>query len=127
MAAKFRAFGFGVALTVFATTGSLAWATDQTIILRLGAEAMLLLEKPFETVLIGDPDIVDVVTRGDRSIILQPLALGATNIVFLDERSIVTTNVGILVCKAAASRIAYHDERDCEHDDAMEKPSTRNR
>jgi Flp pilus assembly secretin CpaC len=114
--------GFG--LTVLVATGYSAWATDRTIILRLGAEAPLLLEKPFETVLIGDPRVVDVVTRGDRSIILQALALGATNIIFLDDRSIVTANIGILVCTTAANRIAYHDEPVCEQVDAAKRPPT---
>lgn len=122
MATKRRTSVFIFALTVFVATGSLARATDRTIVLRLGVEKPLLLEKPFETVLIGDPHVVDVVTRGDRSIILQPLALGATNIIFLDDRSIVTTNIGILVCKAVASRIAFHDEPTCEQVDAAKRP-----
>jgi Flp pilus assembly secretin CpaC len=124
MAPKRRTSLFSLALAVFLATGSLAWATDRTIILRLGAETPLLLEKPFERVLIGDPHVVDVVTRGDRSIILQPLALGATNIIFLDDRSMVTTNIGILVCKAVASRIAYYDEPVCEQVDAAKNPPT---
>ena len=123
MAAKLRASLFGFALTAFVAADCPAWATDRTIVLRLGAEAPLLLEKPFEKVLIGNPQIVDVITRGDRSIILQPLALGATNIIFLDERSMVTANIGILVCEAVASRIAYRDQPVCEQVDAKRPPT----
>jgi Flp pilus assembly secretin CpaC len=123
MGAKLRTC-FGFAWCVVVATSSLAGATDRTIILQLGAETPLLLEKPFETVLIGDPRIVDVVTRGDRSIILRPLALGSTNIIFLDDRSIVTANVGILVCKAVASHVAYRGEPACEPADAAKRPPT---
>jgi Flp pilus assembly secretin CpaC len=84
---------------------SLTWATDQTIILRLGAGSTLLLERPFKTVLIEDPNVVDVITQSDRSVILQPLNLGATNVVFIDEKSIAITNMRILVFETSASRI----------------------
>jgi Flp pilus assembly secretin CpaC len=124
MGAKDRTSIFGFALTLIIATGHLAWATDRTIILRLGSEAPLLLEKPFKTVMIGDPHVVDVVTRGDRSIIIQPHAVGATNIIFLDGRSIVTANIGILVCKAVSDRIAYQDEPVCERVDATKRPPT---
>src|ERR1700742_103025 len=124
MAAKVRTSIFSLALTVIIATGHLVWATDWTIILRLGSEAPLLLQKPFETVIVGDPHVVDVVTRGSRSIILEPIALGATNVIFLDDRSIVTTNLGILVGEAVVSHIAYHDEPVCEHIDDAKRPPT---
>jgi len=84
-------------LVLLATTISMASAADQTITLRLGAKMGLALERPFETVLIGDPDIVDVHTLSDRWVTLEPLSLGATNLIFVDERSIAITNVRILV------------------------------
>jgi Flp pilus assembly secretin CpaC len=124
MMVTIRTAVFILALTGFATTSSLVCATDRTIILRLGVETPLLLEKPFETVIIGDPRVVDVITRGDRSIILQPLALGSANVIFLDNRSIVTANIGILVCKAIASRIADLDEPVCDQIDSAATPPT---
>ena len=107
--AKLRSHGFIFVAALLLTPISIAWAADQTIILRLGAGSTLRLERPFKTVLIGDPNVVDVLTQNDRSVILQPLNLGATNIIFLDETSIAITNVGILVYKAIASRINYQD------------------
>jgi Flp pilus assembly secretin CpaC len=112
IAAKLSAFAFGFAL--LAATVSSTWATDRTVILTLGTTSMLLIEKPFAILLIGDPNVVDVLASGDRSAMFQPLSLGKTNIVFLDERSIAITNVGILVCSVGASRIAYRDGSDCE-------------
>ena len=113
MAAMLRALGFGFALALFASTASLTWAADRTMILKLGATSVLLLERPFKAVLIGDPNVVDVLTGDDRSVVLQPLKLGETNIIFLDERSIVIANVGILVCKTETSRIMYSYKSDC--------------
>jgi Flp pilus assembly secretin CpaC len=75
---------------------------------------MLLIERPFKILLIGDPNVVDALTSGDRSAILRPLSLGKTNIVFLDERNIAITNVGILVCDTGVSLIAYRDGSECE-------------
>src|SRR5258708_28296268 len=109
MAPTIRTHGFIFAVTLLLIPISLTWAADQTIILRLGAGATLLLERPFKTVLIGDPNIVDVLTQSDRSVIPQPLNLGATNIIFLDETSIAITNVRVLVYGTGASRINCQD------------------
>ena len=68
--------------------------------MRLGAGSALMLELPFKTVLIGDLDVVDVRAQGDRSVILVPLDLGATNVVFVDEQSIAIANVRVVVTQA---------------------------
>jgi Flp pilus assembly secretin CpaC len=109
MAAAIRTYGFIFALTLLLIPVSLIYAADQTIILRLGSGSTLLLERPFKAVLIGDPNVVDVLTQDDRSVVLQPLNLGATNIIFLDETSIAITNVRVLVYEAIASRINCQD------------------
>jgi hypothetical protein len=51
--------------------------------------------------------------RDDRSVVLEPLDLGATNLIFVDERSIAITNISVLVC-AAAMRVAYQAGSDCK-------------
>ena len=86
-----------IVLVLFLTTISVACAANQTITLRLGAPTALALERPFKTVLIGDPNIVDVHTLNDRRVTLQPLNLGATNLIFVDDRSIAIANVRIVV------------------------------
>ena len=73
MTAILRAWALGFVLLL--TGGPLARAADQTITLEPGAEWALLIERSFETVLIGDPDVVDVHTRGDRSVVLEALKL----------------------------------------------------
>ena len=84
-------------LVLLLTTISVTCAANQTITVRLGAKTALALERPFETVLIGDPNIVDVHTLGDRRVILEPLNPGATNLVFVDEKSIAIANVRVLI------------------------------
>jgi Flp pilus assembly secretin CpaC len=117
MTIRLRARGFAFALSVLLTTITASWATDQTITLTHGTGSAFWLERPFKTVLIGDPNVVDVLTQDDRSVFFEPLNPGATNVIFLDERSIVIINVGIRVCEAGAARIAYQDRPDC----ALEK------
>jgi Flp pilus assembly secretin CpaC len=97
MVAKFSARGVMLAVILLFTPVSLAGAADQTIILSLGAGSTLELARAFNTVLMADPNIVDVLTQSDRSVVLQPLNPGTTNIIFLDEASIAIINVRILV------------------------------
>jgi Flp pilus assembly secretin CpaC len=92
-----------VLATLLAITNSIVWAEDQAITLRLGAGSALRLERPFKTVLIGDPGIVEVRNQDDRSVILMPLNLGTTNVVFVDEQSIAIANVLVLVRSASAA------------------------
>src|SRR5260370_31181288 len=94
MTSLLRACLLGVSL--LAAANSLATAADQTITLRLGTVSILNLERPFATVLIGDPFVVDVHEQTDRSVILEPLDLGATNLVFVDAQSIAIANFTVL-------------------------------
>jgi Flp pilus assembly secretin CpaC len=86
-----------IVLVLFLTTISVACAADQTIPLRLGAPMALALERPFKTVLIGDPNIVDLHTITGRRVTLEPLNLGATNLIFVDDRNIAIVNLRIVV------------------------------
>jgi Flp pilus assembly secretin CpaC len=100
MAAMLRVRAYFLVLVLLLTTISVASAADQTITLKLGAQTALGLERAFKTVLIGDPNIVDVHTLSDRRVTLEPLNLGATNLIFVDERSIAITNVRIVISAA---------------------------
>jgi Flp pilus assembly secretin CpaC len=113
-----------IAFAVFVTTISLTRAADKTVILEIGTEGMtLMLERPFKAVLIGDPDVVDVLTQGDRLAMLQPQGLGATNIIFLDEGSIAIANFRVVVCKTGAKDIAFNEQANCEHVEIERKSS----
>ncbi len=112
MTSVLRACALAVALLL--SSISATWAADQTITLRLGAGSTLGLERAFKTVMIGDPRVVDVRTYSDRSVILEPLSVGATNLVFVDDQSIAIANVRIIVCNAGAMRVSYQEEAGCE-------------
>ena len=113
-----RRTALAIAFAIFVATISLARAADKTIILQIGTEGVTLtLDRPFSTVLIGDPGIVDVHTEADSWAILQPLSLGATNIVFLDEGNIAIANFRVVVCKTAAKGVSFSEQADCAHVD----------
>ena len=103
MTAIFRTFAFSAALLL--GTISATWAEEQTIDLRVGFKSSFVLDKSFETVLIGDSDVVDVHTPDNRLVILEPLAPGATNLVFLDDKNIVVANIAILVRQSAVNLV----------------------
>ena len=73
-----------------------------SITLELGAGSTVMLERPFKTALIGNPDVVDVRTQSDRSVLLEPRNSGTTNIVFIDEQGMVIRNLTVLVRSARA-------------------------
>jgi Flp pilus assembly secretin CpaC len=103
MIAIFRTFIVWAAL--FLGTISATWAQEQTIDLSVGFKSSLVLDKTFETVLIGDSSVVDVHTPDNRMVIFEPLAPGATNLVFLDDQNIVVANIAILVRQSAVNLV----------------------
>jgi Flp pilus assembly secretin CpaC len=101
-----------VSLFLFLTPTLHALAVDQTVILTLGEGSVLMLESPYETVLIGTPDVVDVHRRSDNSVFLEPLNLGASELIFIDERNIAMATVRVLVCRRIQTE--YREGSDCD-------------
>jgi Flp pilus assembly secretin CpaC len=83
-------------------TATRAGETASSVTLELGVASTVMLERPFETVLIGNPNVIDVQTQDERSVLLKPLGPGATNLVFIDKQGLVITNLAILVRDARA-------------------------
>ena len=77
---------------------------DETLTLMLGGGSTFTLERPFETILIDNPDVVDVKPLNDRSVLIEPLNLGASSLLFVDERNIAIANVMVLVCSTRTDR-----------------------
>ena len=89
------------------TTGPVRAGMDlktapSSVTLELGAGSTVMLERPYKTVLLENPDVVEVQTQNERSVLLKPLSPGSTNLVFIDEQGIVITNLAILVRNARA-------------------------
>src|SRR5690242_2052621 len=80
-----------------------ARAGDDGVELGVGTAFRLFLAKAFETVIVADPRIVDVRTDDERSVVIEPLKAGQTNLVFVDARGVVIANVRISVCGASPS------------------------
>ena len=103
MTAIFRSLALWAALLL--ATISASWAQERTIDLRVGFQSSLVLDRAYETVLIGDSGVVDVHIRDDHSVVLEPLAPGATNLVFLDDQNIVIANFEILVRQSSVNLV----------------------
>lgn len=108
MAASFRKLSLGalLLLTTMAAAGAQDGAQDRTVVLSLGAASRLRLESAFETVIVGNPLIVGVRIDDDRSIVVEPLNPGATNLVFVDASGLVIANLRISVCTSSGSDAA---------------------
>jgi Flp pilus assembly secretin CpaC len=89
--------GLALGAVLLFVTISAGLAGDRTIFLKPGVGSSLVLDSAFDTVLIGDPNIVDVRTRDDRSVFLVPLNPGVTNIIFVNDENIVTANIEVRV------------------------------
>jgi len=74
---------------------------DGRTVLTLGVTSTLKLTKPFRTIAIGDPKVVDVLPDTDQMVTLHPLAYGETNIVFFDESQHPIYTVGVVVSDPA--------------------------
>jgi len=96
MTTRFRNLLLG-ALLLLATMPA-AWAQDRAACLNVGVAFRLALDSTFDTVIVGDPLIVEVRTDDDRSVVVEPLKPGVTNLVFVDTRGLVIANIRILVC-----------------------------
>lgn len=76
--------------------------SSSSVTLELGVGSTVMLERPYKTVLLDNPDVIEVQAQNGRSVILKALSPGSTNLVFIDEQGIVITNLAILVRNARA-------------------------
>jgi len=76
--------------------------SPSSVTLELGTASTVMLERAYNTVLLDNPDVIEVQTQNERSVLLKPLSPGSTNLVFIDEQGIVITNLAILVRNAPA-------------------------
>jgi Flp pilus assembly secretin CpaC len=75
-------------------------AGHASVNLELGVGATLDIERPFGLVLIGDPRVIDFQAEGERALLLRPLGVGTTNLVVVDKKGIVISNLTIVVRNA---------------------------
>lgn len=80
-----------------------ARAEDDAAGLGIGTAFRLSLQTTFETVIVGDPLVVDVRTDDNQSVVIEPLKAGVTNLVFIDAHGMVTANIRVSVCGTSPS------------------------
>ncbi len=85
---------------VLLTTLPLAKASNDAITLGVGSGSELTLARPIDTILVGNPNVVEVQRQNDRTVLLKGLNPGASNIVFLDDQSIAIANIRVIVSDA---------------------------
>jgi Flp pilus assembly secretin CpaC len=106
--------GLALAASFCLIASSTGWADEQTVRLTPGAGASLMLERPFELVLIDNPQVVGVHDQIDRAVILEGRALGTSNVVFVDAQDVTIANIKVLVCETVPVRTAFHAEASCD-------------
>lgn len=94
-------FTLAAAVLFAAITG--AAAQEDTVALGVGTKWRLLLDQTFETVIVGDPLVVDIRTDDNQSVVIEPLKAGVTNLVFVDAHGMVTANIKVSVCGVPSS------------------------
>jgi Flp pilus assembly secretin CpaC len=95
MTIRRRAYMLGLTLCLVALSAS--QASDDTMTIALATGSLLTLDRVFETVLVGDPQVVDVSPRTDRTVLVKALNRGTSNIVFVDEHSVAIANIRVVV------------------------------
>ena len=96
--------GFVLLLAGIPPTRSATGTSGETLTLILGAGSTLTLDRPFDTIFIDNPDVVDVKTLSNRSVLFEPLNLGTSNVLFVDERSIAIANIRVVVSDTRTDR-----------------------
>jgi len=68
-------------------------------LLRPGVSSIFTIDRPYKTVLVGNPKVVDTRPLGERSVVLVPPpdAAGETNVIFVDEANAQITSVNVRV------------------------------
>ena len=106
MPTKSRCATFIFIAALFAGPVTKSWAQDmvvelpgtkETFILTPGVSKSLEVKRPFKTITVANPNIVEAIARSDRVVYLVPKARGVTNISFIDDKQEQIADVLILV------------------------------
>lgn len=100
-----RALGIVFAGVLFGSA-PVAWAQEsvvelpspeKTFVLTPGVSKSLAVARPFKSINIADPSIIDAFVRSDRDVVFVPKARGSTNVMFYDEHEERIANVFVVV------------------------------
>jgi Pilus formation protein N terminal region len=78
--------------------------------LGMGITATFTTDRPFKTIHIVAPEIVDAVAQTDRSAILVPKSPGATGLTVFDENSVSIAELLVFVDEIGLGRVKIHNQ-----------------
>jgi Flp pilus assembly secretin CpaC len=70
---------------------------EKTFVLTPGVSKSIAVARPFKSINIADPSIIDAFVRSDRVVVFVPKARGSTNVMFYDEHEERIANVFVVV------------------------------
>ncbi len=89
--------GYAALAALAALLSTQAHAQDSSVILQLNRVITYSTDKPFTKAVPGNTRILDIVPVTDHEVVLQPQAVGSTNILFLDPHGIILANIDVRV------------------------------
>lgn len=120
---KRLAAGLALALSMAFVPAALASDYDRMLKVATDQARVLKIDRPAETVIIGNPSIVDVTIHDAATLVLTGRSYGVTNLVVLDARGnaiideqvIVTSNeIGTVRVYRQAQRVTFACSPECE-------------
>lgn len=101
MAKKFGShwpYGFVVALALACVACPGQAQERSAISLTVGTNSQpIQLDRPYKTIKIDDPEVVDVIPKTDHSFLLRPLQSGSTQVLVLDDEDKTITKFPVLI------------------------------
>jgi Pilus formation protein N terminal region len=93
----------------------------KVIELHLGIAQFLPIPKPIRSVILGDPNVVDVTVQSDSMVVFTPKATGSTNVIILGEnKEIIFSAVLVIPRQIGLVRVQPHGRtRDALHDEYL--------
>jgi Pilus formation protein N terminal region len=82
----------------------------QTITMAMGQSTTVAVSRPFATIQIVDPNIVDAIAETNRRVTFVPKALGTTTVNILDENNMRVTSLLVSIDEIGIGRIKIHNQ-----------------
>jgi hypothetical protein len=105
-----KSAAIGLLLAMLSSASLAEDIEGKTVNLTLGKYLPMRIDKPFKTILISDPKVVDLLAQTDKAVILHPLASGATTVMFLDADNLPIYNLDVVVTDAGPGRVTVHNK-----------------
>lgn len=96
-------------------TAEISPVPEQVIELRPGAQTVIRLSRPFSSVTVGNPSVVDVIPRSDRVITLMGRKVGSADIIVFDNSVDIYRITATVGAPREGGRVMAHSKKDDLH------------